>query len=278
MEPGFVFDEIAIMVVAMMYGKHAFIVCKDRYWTTRASNEYSNCAIHLAFFGDGVFKEVIPFKPNEYVEASAESLLDKQPQSEQMDTTEDPVGPPVNAEHSDIDGDLDGTGILPTAKENTQEHQDSSMPDAPNETEPKDVQNEPEKITNKEDDMDVNSNEVPVDAMDSTPAVDIQVDSDVKGDVEGIDKHPKKLIVLLDKYSAIEKQEKQDEHITLEEEQDSADASANDSGIESDGWVPEDVACKNSRRIKKQTKTIDTDEGTLSVRTVGRVKRVPRQR
>ena len=111
-EPGFIFDEIAIMVVAMMYGKHAFIVCKDRYWTTSSSNQYANCAIHLAFFGDGVFKEVIPFQPNEYEEASAESLLDKQPQRDQMDTMEHPVGPSVYPEHSDIDGDLDGTGIL----------------------------------------------------------------------------------------------------------------------------------------------------------------------
>ena len=92
------------------------------------------------------------------------------------------------------------------------------MPDAPNETEPKDVQNEPEKITNKEDQMDVNSNEVAVDATDSNKDQDNEVGLDSKEDevsskpLESMDKHPKKLIVLLDKYSAVEKQENEDEN------------------------------------------------------------------
>ena len=63
---------------------------------------------------------------------------------------------------------------------------------------------------------------------------------------------------------------------TSSETEDCADAT--DSGIDSDGWVPEDVQRKCDRRIRKQTKTIDTTDGTLSVGTVGRVKRVPHQR
>ena len=51
-----------------------------------------------------------------------------------------------------------------------------------------------------------------------------------------------------------------------------------DSGIESDGWEPEKKRHKADLRTKKQTKTYDTSDVSLAVRTVTRPKRVARKR
>ena len=78
--------------------------------------------------------------------------------------------------------------------------------------------------------------------------------------------HGKKLVVLLEKYLEVENNRTDKETHEVKEsesEQDSEDAS--DSGIETDGWIPKGVAKKKEKWIKKQTQTIQTTDGSLSV-------------
>ena len=38
--PGFVFDDVALMIVAMMSGTHILVLCKDTFWMTRPNNQF----------------------------------------------------------------------------------------------------------------------------------------------------------------------------------------------------------------------------------------------
>ena len=290
-EPGFLFDDVAIMVVAMMSGMHTFILCKDRYWTIRSNNQYEDCPIHLAFFGDGVFKQVCPIHngASEFMGTSTETLLDKQLQTvletyeEAMVTSENPNVPNNGTNLSDIDVNLQDTGILPDiGKESEQQEtmdldSHNTMQDPmqdPTLSQNNEEHSEIENIQQSEDRMDTApNNQVGVDVSDDKEdEVNMDIDLNETAQKETKDKHSRKLIVLLDKYSNVdvdiqndEMKKKMEKTEYTETEEDSEDASGNDSGIEMDGWEPDAVRKKKDRWAKKQTKTIATDDGSLSV-------------
>ena len=174
----------------------------------------------MAFYRDGAFKQVCPISrgASEFLGTSTETLLEQhletfvETELNQMDTLKHQDGPIVGDKNSDIDVDLQDTGIFPAVLENTEEQHanpDSSMPDAPIEVDNKNEQTGTENIANKEDDMDVNSNEVAMDIkVDAeNTGIDQKVDVDIKAEdnqpKKGKEKHSKKLIVLFDKYSEV---------------------------------------------------------------------------
>ena len=125
-----------------------------------------------------------------------------------------------------------------------------------------------------EDRMDtVTNNKVGTDVSDDKEnEVNVDVDLNVTRQKQTKDQHSRKLIVLLDKYSNVdvdiqndEKKKKTEQTQYTEREEDSEDALGNDSGIEMDGWEPDDVKKKKDRWAKKQTKTIATEDGSISV-------------
>ena len=62
-EEGFYFDEVAFTLVCMMSGKLALILCGGTYWSNKPMNDYEDCEIQLAFFGQNLFKEMTPKLP-----------------------------------------------------------------------------------------------------------------------------------------------------------------------------------------------------------------------
>ena len=295
-EPGVVFDDVALMIVAMMSGTHILVLCKDTFRMTRPNNQFEDCPIQLAYYGDFLFKQVCPITEGatELLGTSTETLLDKQPdmyvETVNIDTSENrnqPIPPAedqdktivddkhqsqpvVEDEHSDIELDLKDTGILLSDHGEEHENEDIVMS---NENEKLDGQSETVEIENKEVDVDVQDpQQVGMDINDNVQAKETdQQNSEAR--------HRKKLVVLLEKYSEIENNRNEKKNRELKEsetEQDSKDAS--DSGIETDGWVPKGVAKKKEKWIKKQTQTIPTTDGSLSVRTVSRPKWIPRKR
>ena len=229
---------------------------------------------------------------------STETLLDKQPETvfemheEPMVTSENPNVPNDGTDQSDIDVDLQDTGILPNIdkesaqQENTDLHPENTMQDATL-SQINEEHLETEKIDQFEDCMDtVTNNEVGADVLDDKEnKVNVDANLNETGQKQTKDQHSRKLIVLLDMYSNVDVDIQKDETKKTmqqteytETEEDSEDASGNDSGIETDGWEPDDVKKKKDRRAKKQTKTIATEDGSLSVCTVGRPKRIPHKR
>ena len=133
-EPNFCFDEVAITIVCKMYDIHALILCKNTYWTTRSHANYANCLVKLAYFGNSVFKELVPEATSKpvFVGTSPEEVIpviDHQSTAlDQLSSDLDvprndgdvdahqtePASPAVDQRECDaMDQDLEGTGILP---------------------------------------------------------------------------------------------------------------------------------------------------------------------
>ena len=206
-----------------------------------------------------------------YVDSSENLNQPVPPAEDQQETIVDDKHqsqPVVEDEHSDIELDLKDTGILPSEEEN--ENEDIAM------------SNENEQLAGRSETVESEKKEVDVDVQDPQQVgMDVDDNSAKKEtdqhNLEAI--HGKKLVVLLEKYSEVENNRTDKETHEVKEsesEQDSEDAS--DSGIETDGWIPEGVAKKKEKQIKKQTQTMQTTDGSLPVHTVGRPKWIPRKR
>ena len=62
-EPNFMYDDIALMIVSMVTKQHILVILNNNYWTSHSNFTYENCRIKLAYMGNGEFKEMIPRPP-----------------------------------------------------------------------------------------------------------------------------------------------------------------------------------------------------------------------
>ena len=122
-EPHFSFDEVAITIVCKMYNVHCLVLCNQTYWTTRSHANYADCVVKLAYFGNGLFKEIIPQigKKTVYMGVSAKDSI---PVVDHDKTSQNPLSSDLDLPHSeevncdrdqheqDMDQDLHGTGII----------------------------------------------------------------------------------------------------------------------------------------------------------------------
>ena len=51
-------DELALLIAARACNIHVIILCKERYWSTRADKSHEDCQVKLAFLGGHSFKEL----------------------------------------------------------------------------------------------------------------------------------------------------------------------------------------------------------------------------
>ena len=140
-EPGYTFDELAILIVCFVKKVHCLVLCDNTYWTTRSKYDYSNCLIKLCYLGRGVYKEVslkllgksVSFgskRKGIHVVDPVSLDFNVGHMPEMIDMTEDPSGsiePEQTTDSiqiqmdptqqsvptSEYDGDLVDTGILP---------------------------------------------------------------------------------------------------------------------------------------------------------------------
>ena len=296
-EEGFYFDEVAITLVCMMSGKHALILCGGTYWSNKPMNDYEDCEIQLAFFGQNIFKEMTPKTPG------ATSFLGKAtgffPQenpptpavkhlNEHVDLDEpvgyadhavnndvhtngatNPIGPATHDSDVEMKLDLIDTGlILDNSVNHTQQDQE-------------DLQE------NAQADNQVDPPGTDECASDQEDVEEITKDADLtKGSNNGnlnIEKN-KKLVVLLKQYSEDAPTDKHDtkgtDDASANSEQEGHEDSntSSDSGVESDGWEPEVKRKCDALKRKRNTEVIETPIGKLSYEQHGVKKQVPRQR
>ena len=99
-EPHFSFDEVAITIVCKMYNVHCLVLCNQTYWTTRSHANYADCVIKLAYFGNGLFKEIIPQigKKTAYMGVSAKDSI---PVVDHDKTSQNPLSSDLDLPHSE---------------------------------------------------------------------------------------------------------------------------------------------------------------------------------
>ena len=296
-EEGFYFDEVAITLVCMMSGKHALILCGGTYWLNKPKNDYEDCEIQLAFFGQNLFKEMTPktpgatsflgkatgFFPQENAAAPAVKHQDECKDWDvpvgyadnafnnnvhtEVDTN--PVGPATHDSDVEMKLDLIVTGLIPDNSVNdTQQDQDNL-----NENAQPDDQVDPPGT----------DEHLVADASDHQEVQEVTDDADLtQGNQEknlNIEKD-KKLVVLLKQYSEDAPTDEHDikgtDDASAHSDQEGYDDSStsSDSCVESDGWEPEKKRKRDDHKRKRNTEVIETPVGKLSYEKHG----VPRQR
>ena len=286
-EPGYVYDELAITIVCKMKNVHCLVLCNNSFWTTRSKFDFRGCAIKLCYLGGGVFKDIAPkftggcvtFGTTKKNFTVQDRITDIAPLSTDLNVghtcdnfEENPSGSmeqdgPVDQPDTELQEDLEGTGLLPDddAAENVvQNSVETSVEES--------VQDQagPTRTENDITNQDELNHSV---EKDPSGTVKLQIEDSVQDDMQ-----KREPILKLSRCG--------DGSKTIPEVQiDSSDSSlehenSNDASDEvlSDGWQPESAKKKDAKCRKKQTKVIPTTSGQLAVQTVALTKRVPRTR
>ena len=353
-EPNFQFDDIALMICAMMTKMHIYVVLKGNFWTSRSNFEYENCPIKLAYMGNGVYIEMIckpPVEPEpkttidfDFVDYEDDTPIDVTPKCtpckqkiapknprkprkrKGVSTTASKCVVKIAKMDPDLRLDLQDTGLVPdflndippncedlpgpvSTEDNTQ-----NMPpngeDLPgpvttedeNDTPPQvhsniqarqESEDVPPSSENKENQCVVNENKQNLDteqADNDAHEENKQVESELIDQKEHDAKEENKQVE-----SDVENKQVESDVID-NKEQDGDDSSSQKSASkkgssaeqshvdslsdvqEEDGWESEGTKKRRLRRERRQTKTVETSDGVMDIRTVGIVKRVHRDR
>ena len=260
-EPGFMFDDIALTIFAMMSNYHVLVLCHNNYWTIHSKNEYKNCIIQLAYFGGNDFKALvaktvgadtflsITTSEQTLVVIDEDPVSDKMPDLENVEDTPQVLEHPNIPDDTDLQTDLIGTGIMPEL-------------DLPNETSIRDAGT----VHNDVDDTEITdhaqSNENTMDADIPAPVLDPDDTNhevwDMEQDSEQKDKQDDSTDVAKEQsdnlsdqkitseeLDANNKKENNVDSLAVESDEGKTDSNT-DSGIESDDWEPEYKRRKDS--------------------------------